>query len=396
MSEIDVGSFVDGQVEAVRRALKGEKAIIAVSGGVDSTVSALITHRAAGENLSCVFVDDNFMRLGEPDKVRDLLSSPPLGLPIKILDEKNRFMSALKGLSDAEEKRKAFREAFYQTLSDAAKAEGCKYLIQGTIRADVIETQGGIKTQHNVLGQIGIDTEKVFGFTVIEPVASLFKNQVREIARHLGAPSEISERQPFPGPGLSVRVVGEITEDKLTELKKATAITENALKEFKPDQYFAAIFSGESKRASEIITRKVANSLNLQPSRIEVEILREKGTGVIMGRRAYGDVIAVETGDDPGGAQRIEYATLKGMRSKIQGEQATATRILYLLGKREGKDPIVALRAVKTKDFITASLAEIPLEILRKTAKKILSECANISKVYLDITPKPPGTIEFE
>ncbi|MCW4036089.1 MAG: hypothetical protein NWE75_02755, partial [Candidatus Bathyarchaeota archaeon] len=237
MSDLDVPAFVGRQIEAIKNALGGEKALIAVSGGVDSTVSAMLTHRAIGDNLVCVFIDDNFMRLGEPDSVKAMLSVPPLNLPVKVLNERGRFTEALAGLSDAEEKRKVFRDAFYQTLSDAAWAEECSFLVQGTIKADVDETKGGIKTQHNILEQIGIDTVERFGFKVIEPIASLYKHHVREVARYLGVPLEVSERQPFPGPGLSVRVVGEVTADTLDQLKAATSVVEDALKKEKPSQY---------------------------------------------------------------------------------------------------------------------------------------------------------------
>ncbi|MCW3992108.1 MAG: hypothetical protein NWE79_05325, partial [Candidatus Bathyarchaeota archaeon] len=199
MSELDVEAFVDKQVEAIRETLGEERALIAVSGGVDSTVCAVLTRMAIGDNLICTFIDDNFMRLGEPDRVKAMLSAPPLNLPVKILDERKRFTEALAGLRDAEEKRKAFREAFYKTLSDSAKAENCRYLVQGTIKADIDETKGGIKTQHNILEQIGINPVERYGYKIIEPIASLYKYQVRKVARFLGTTAETSERQPFPG-----------------------------------------------------------------------------------------------------------------------------------------------------------------------------------------------------
>ncbi|MCJ7574643.1 hypothetical protein MUO93_10350, partial [Candidatus Bathyarchaeota archaeon] len=183
MSGFNAQLFVEKQVAAVREALGGEKALVAVSGGVDSTVSAVITHRAIGGNLACVFIDDNFMRLGEPERVKQLLSSPPLSLPLKVLDERERFMKALKGLRDAEEKRKAFRDTFYSALSDAARREGCRYLVQGTIKADIEETTAGIKTQHNILEQIGINPVERYGYRVVEPLVALYKWQVREVAR---------------------------------------------------------------------------------------------------------------------------------------------------------------------------------------------------------------------
>ncbi len=393
---LEVSAFVEGQIEAVRSVLGGERALIAVSGGVDSTVSAVITYRAIGENLVCVFIDDDFMRLGEPDTVKATLSELPLNLPVKIMDERERFMEALMGLSDAEEKRKAFREAFYQTLGEAAEREGCRFLVQGTIKADVVETEGGIKTQHNVLEQIGIDPVERFGFKVIEPVAALYKHQVREVARYLGVPPEISERQPFPGPGLSVRVVGEIIPEKLEELKKATAIVEEGFKPHGPDQYFAAVLSGEAKDAPQILLREATEALNLDPSQVKARYLKEKATGIIDGKRAYGFVATVEATDQSGRSLDLGYEALERMRSRVQQNYPEVTRVLYLVEGGEKEGYIIALRAVKTKDFITASLAEIPWPTLKEVSKKILNTCLKVSRIYFDVTPKPPATIEFE
>jgi len=396
MSELNIPVFIERQVEAVRKALGGEKALIAVSGGVDSTVSAVITNRAMGDNLVCVFIDDNFMRLGEPDRVRATLSSPPLSLPVKVLNEGQRFMDALRDLGDAEEKRKAFREAFYRTLGDAAEREGCRFLVQGTIKADVDETEGGIKTQHNVLEQIGIDPVERFGFKVIEPIAALYKHQVREVARHLGAPPEVSERQPFPGPGLSVRVVGEIVTEKLDELKKATAIIEDGLKVHSPDQYFGAIFSGETSEAPRALANDAAEALNADVSRVEALFLGEKATGIVDGVRAYGHVAAVKVLDPSGGLLKLGYGELETMRKTVQEGNHNVTRVLYFVGGVERAGYTLALRAVKTRDYITASLAEIPWRSLSEVSSRILDSCPKVSRVYYDVTPKPPGTIEFE
>ena len=393
---LEVSAFVEGQIEAVRSVLGGERALIAVSGGVDSTVSAVITYRAIGENLVCVFIDDDFMRLGEPDTVKATLSELPLNLPVKIMDERERFMEALMGLGDAEEKRKAFREAFYQTLGEAAEREGCRFLVQGTIKADVVETEGGIKTQHNVLEQIGIDPVERFGFKVIEPVAALYKHQVREVARYLGVPPEISERQPFPGPGLSVRVVGEIIPEKLEELKKATAIVEEGFKPHGPDQYFAAVLSGEAKDAPQILLREATEALNLDPSQVKARYLKEKATGIIDGKRAYGFIATVEATDQSGRSLDLGYEALERMRSRVQQNYPEVTRVLYLVEGGEKEGYIIALRAVKTKDFITASLAEVPWPTLKEVSKRILNTCLKVSRIYFDVTPKPPATIEFE
>ncbi|MDP2899454.1 MAG: ATP-binding protein [Candidatus Bathyarchaeota archaeon] len=389
MSGFDAKTFLDKQIVATREALGKEKALIAVSGGVDSTVSAAITHRAIGGNLSCVFIDDNFMRLGEPERVEQLLSSPPLGLPVKVLDERDRFMAALKGLKDAEEKRKAFRDTFYKALSDAAKREKCMHLVQGTIRADIEETAAGVKTQHNILEQIGINPVEKYGFRVVEPLVALYKWQVREVARIIGMPEELSERQPFPGPGLSVRVVGEITPEKLDEEKKATVIAEEYLAPLKPSQFFAAIFGSAPTRRDEVISAEVSEDLGISP--VEADVLSEKATGVVDGKRTYGDVVLL----DLAGAKPA-HGKLQRAREMLQGDHPDVTRVLVKLGAREGRGYRVTLRAIKTRDFLTAEVVSVPWRTLEEASEKILEKCPRVSAVYYDVTPKPPATVEFE
>ena len=396
MSELDVEAFVQRQVDAIREALGDEKALIAVSGGVDSTVCAVLTHMAIGGNLICAFIDDNFMRLGEPERVRAMLSASPLSLPVKILDERRRFMGALAGLEDAEEKRKAFRETFYQTLSDAARAEGCRYLVQGTIKADIEETRGGIKTQHNILEQIGIDPVERFGYKVIEPIASLYKYQVREVARFLGAPAEASERQPFPGPGLSVRVPGEISQEKLEQLKASTEVVERGLGEFKPAQYFSAIFDGKAGPAPESVVGAAAEALMVDRSRISASYLKERGTGMIDGIRTYGYIAGIEIKDEDGKPARLAYEELNLMRTAVQSPGTGVSRVLYLVTDREGEGYYVTMRAVETRDFLTARITEVPWDALRSTADGVLEACPKVAKVFYDVTPKPPATVEFE
>ena len=397
MSELDVASFVKAQVKMIEEALGNEKALIAVSGGVDSTVSAILTHKALGDNLICAFIDDNFMRLGEPDRVKAMLSAPPLNLPVGILNERERFMKALKGLVDAEDKRKAFRETFYQTLSDAALAEECKYLVQGTIKADIEETQGGIKTQHNILEQIGINPVEKFGYKVIEPIKSLYKYQVREVARYLGAPEIASERQPFPGPGLSVRVVGEITDDKLDQVKVATSVVEESFLMLKPAQYFTAILSGGSYEVPKILKREAVEAINREGIQVYTRYLSEKATGIVEGNRAYGLVSTFKVLDYSDNVVQLDYEILDVMRSKIQESFPEITRVLYQIGGRpDGEGYIIAMRSVETQDFLTAEITEVPWDILISTANKILTACPKVDKVYYDITPKPPATVEYE
>ncbi|NIR87319.1 GMP synthase, partial [Candidatus Bathyarchaeota archaeon] len=364
MQKFDPKKFVNKQIKEIRKVVGRERALIAVSGGVDSTTSAALTHRAIGENLLCIMLDDAFMREREPERVAQLLSSPPLNLPIKVLNAQDRFLNALKGLRDAEEKRKAFRETFYKTLSETAEKEGCRFLVQGTIAADIVETTGGVKTQHNVLSQLGINTIQRYGYQVVEPVASLYKGQVREVARYLRVPPEISERQPFPGPGLSVRVVGEIRVDKLESLKRATVITEESLAKHKPSQYFAVIIDNTEKPWHPNLLRMretTARFLNVPSRHISVKVFQDRATGVKAGERRYGEIAAVKAQTANDDMHQPPIRDLVFLQTKIIAENPSFTRILYGVHETAQKQPyVIAIRAIQTQDFLTASVTEIP------------------------------------
>lgn len=398
--KFDPQEFVEKQTKEIRKTLGDERALVAVSGGVDSTTCAALTHRALGENLLCVMLDDAFMRKGEPERVARLVSQPPLQLPIKILNVQERFLEALEGLRDAEEKRKAFRETFYDTLRETAEEEGCQFLVQGTIAADIVETTGGVKTQHNVLAQMGINPIARFGFQVIEPLASLYKGQVRKVARYLGVPSEISERQPFPGPGLSVRIVGEIRADKLEMLKRATAIAEEELAKSPPSQFFAVIVENAerllySKLAG--LPEMIGEFLDVLPDYVSVKVFRDKATGVKEGQRLYGDILAIKAEDEKGHILKTPIESLVGLQAKIVKENPSFTRVLYAIDETGGKQAYsIVVRAVETVDFLTAAVADVLWTSLEKIAYRILESCPRVSSVYYDVTPKPPATIEFE
>ncbi|MDH5782464.1 MAG: GMP synthase [Candidatus Bathyarchaeota archaeon] len=400
MQEFDPQEFVNKQVAGIRNVVNDEKALIAVSGGVDSTTCAVLAHRALGENLLCVTLDDAFMRTGEPERIAQLLSQPPLNLPMKILNVQKHFLSALEGLRDAEEKRKAFRETFYKTLSETARKESFIFLIQGTIRADIDETTRGIKTQHNVLSQMGISPAERYGFQLIEPLMSIYKPQVREVARHLGIPPELSERQPFPGPGLSVRVVGQNRTDKLESLKKATAITEENLAKHRPNQYFATIIDNEEKPHHQRLTHMreiVAQHLDVPSRHVFVKVFQDKATGMKGGVRHYGEIAAVKVQTTNGHVHQPPIQDLVDLQTKIIRANPSLTRVLYAVQETSQKQPyVVTIRAVQTHDFLTAEVSDIPWTTLSQTAQNVLKACSNVSCVYYDVTPKPPATIEME
>ncbi|HDM37019.1 MAG TPA: glutamine-hydrolyzing GMP synthase subunit GuaA [Candidatus Syntrophoarchaeum butanivorans] len=302
---MDYKKLIEDAVKRIREECRG-KAIIALSGGVDSSVSAVLAHRAIGEDLIPIFVDTGFMREGEPERIREVFGD----MNLRVVDARERFLKALEGVSDPEEKRKIIGETFIRIFEEEARKVGARYLIQGTIYPDRIESEGGIKSHHNVGGlPINIEFDGI-----IEPIADLYKDEVRILARELGLPPEISERMPFPGPGLAVRIIGEVTREKLEVVRRANTIVEEELREFKPWQAFAAVV--------------------------------ERGTGV------KGDV-------------------------RVHGW-------------------IVAVRAVESRDGMTASPIEIPWDRLRRISSRITGEIPDVARVVYDITPKPPATIEYE
>ena len=231
VEKLDVDSFIAEQTEAIKSAVGDGLAVNALSGGVDSSAVTLLGHRAIGDRLKTYFVDHGLMREGEPQFVVDTFKK--LGVHVELVDARQEFFAALKGLSDPEEKRKiGITRTFYQDVfARIVRESGAKFLLQGTILTDVEETVAGIKAQHNVLEQMGIDTEEAYGYTVLEPVIQLRKPAVRLVAEALGLPESISQRPPFPGPALTARVVGEATPERIELVRQATVILEAELAE---------------------------------------------------------------------------------------------------------------------------------------------------------------------
>lgn len=396
----DAQKFVETAAANLKKNVGGERALVAVSGGVDSVTCAVLTHKAIGERLVCVILDDAFMRQGEPEYVASTMSKPPFRVPMKIVNVRERFLKTMSSLRDAEEKRKMFRETFYQVLGETARNEKCKVLVQGTIRADVMETVGGVKTQHNVLEQMGINPMERFGFKVVEPLLPLLKEQVRMVARHLGLPAEFSERQPFPGPGLSVRVVGQIRPDKLDTLKKASTIVEHEFSKHKPGQYFAVIVDNEeaAQQTRGIqIQETVARLLNVPSRNVSVKIFADKATGVEGGKRRYGDIVGLVVQTVDGKLHQTSIQSIISLQAAIITENPGVARVFYAVRNAAKKKPyVIGMRAVETKDFLTAAVSLIPWATLDKAGEEIMEQCSNVSAVYYDVTPKPPATIEME
>lgn len=237
---LNTAKFISQKAGEISSLVGRGLAINALSGGVDSSAVTMLGHKAIGRRLKTYFIDNGLMREGEPCRIVSVFRK--LGVPVEITDARKEFYSALKGITDPEEKREAITQTFYKKVfGRLVKKSRAKYLLQGTILTDVDETVAGIKRQHNVFEQLGIDPKKAFGYRIIEPLVELRKDGVRKVARALGLPQSIYKRMPFPGPALAARVIGEATPERLAIVRRATAILEEELKGVCAFQYMAIL-----------------------------------------------------------------------------------------------------------------------------------------------------------
>jgi len=367
----DPAKYVEKSVDELRRTYGSAKNVLAaVSGGVDSVTSAVLVKKALGSVIRAVYIDTGFMRLNEGHFVRNSLRDL---IDVEVMDRSSRFYDNLLGLEDAEHKRVVFRDTFYSVLSELVSEYRCDYLVQGTIKADVVETVGGVKTQHNVLSR---ELQERYGVRVIEPLKDLYKHEVRAVARYLGIPESIVNRQPFPGPGLLVRTVGRFTLEKLDVVRKATDIVEKFLKGVGASQYFAAAWDFDLG-SQELVC--------LSPGKcIEFGEFRVPATGVKEGKRVYSSIGLLRDVSDLGESEIL-----------VLVDRAGVSRFVLLLDERDSGEYFVSVRAVSTSDFIEARIVKPPESILRDLASHIL-KIDGVKAVGFDITPKPPATIEYE
>ena len=237
---LDTKEFIKEKAAEISQIVGKGVAINALSGGVDSSAVTMLGHMALQERLKTYFIDNGIMREGEPQFIASVFKK--LGVNVEIVDAQDEFFNALKGIIDPEEKREAITQTFYKKVfGRLVKESGAKYLLQGTILTDIDETVAGIKRQHNVFEQLGIDPQEKFGYKIIEPLVQLRKDGVRKVAEATGLPASIFNRMPFPGPALSARVIGEATRERIALVRKATSILEADLASVKAFQYMAIL-----------------------------------------------------------------------------------------------------------------------------------------------------------
>ncbi len=298
---MDCRKFVDERIAEIRRTVGKGKAITALSGGVDSSVTTVLGHRALGNRLKVIFVDSALMREGEPQRV--VRTFARMGIKVDLVDAQREFLSALAGLTDPEEKRQAVTDTFYsKVFSRLVKKSGAKFLLHGTILTDIEETVAGIKRQHNILTQLGIDTKKAYGYTIVEPLKTIRKDDVRKVAKFLRLPVDITKRIPFPGPALAARIVGEVTRQRLETVRKATVIVEQELGKSGAFQYFAVL-------------------------------LNDRATGIRNNKREFGQIIVVRCVESTDAriatATEIPWKKLNQICKRIITEIPDINRCLY-------------------------------------------------------------------
>jgi len=239
-NELEPERFIDEKIEEISKTVGEGLAISALSGGVDSSTVTILGHKALGTRLKAYFIDNGIMRQGEAENIISTFGS--LGVTVERVNAQKKFFNALKGIVDPEKKREAITQTFYKDVfADILRESNARYLLQGTILTDVEETVAGIKRQHNVFEQLGINPEEAFGYRIVEPLIQLRKDSVRIIAKSLGLPESIYNRPPFPGPALAARVIGEVTPERIEIVRKATEIVEEELENTSAFQYMAIL-----------------------------------------------------------------------------------------------------------------------------------------------------------
>ena len=306
LNELDTEKFISEKGQEISSMVGEGISINAFSGGVDSAVVTILCHRALGARLKTCFIDTGLMREKEPEYIVSLFKA--LGVPVELIDAQKTFFDALKGQTDPEKKREAITRSFYKDVfGKLVRDTGARYLLQGTNFTDIEETVAGIKRQHNILEQLGIDPEEMYGYRVIEPLIQLRKSAIRKLGQSLGLPEEIYNRPPFPGPALAARVIGEVTPERVKLVRNATTIVEEELSHSRAFQYLAILHE-------------------------------DRVTGIRDGKRDYGFQIEVRCWESTdakiGSPTRLSYDILDRLAQRITTEVPGVVSVTYNITKK--------------------------------------------------------------
>ncbi len=306
LENLNTTEFIEKKIAEISSVVQSGSAVNALSGGVDSAAVTMLAHRALGKRLRSLFIDTGLMRQDEPQTIVSWFEK--LGVTVEIIDARDQFFAALKGKTDPEDKRNAITETFYKDVFGKLVREmGAKHLFQGTNYTDIEETVAGIKRQHNILEQIGIDPLKSYGYNVLEPLIALRKPAIRTIAKVVGLPEEIYARPPFPGPALAARVIGEVTPERVETVRQATKIVEDSLSATGAFQYLAILHD-------------------------------DRVTGIREGKRDFGLQIEIRCWDSEdaktGSPTRLPYPVLEKMADEITAQVGGVVNVTYNITKK--------------------------------------------------------------
>ncbi len=392
-------SFVQDSIQAIREKVGSGKVLCALSGGVDSSVAAVLMSKAVGQQLTCVFVDHGLLRKNEGDEVEEVFGEKgDHSLNFIRVNAQDRFYVKLAGVDEPEQKRKIIGAEFIRVFEEEAKKIGAvDFLVQGTIYPDVVESGLGgesavIKSHHNVGGL----PDHVEFREIIEPLRNLFKDEVRKVGLELGIPGHLVFRQPFPGPGLGIRIIGDVTSEKVRIVQDADFIfREEVAREVQKWRESASCVERT------VINESAEGALDRKPGETpSFKSAAEPRSGELSCRRDSEEAQSVKSAVEPRLGELSYRRNSEGENPPWMPDQYFAAlsnmRSVGVMGDERTYDYAVVLRAVKTIDFMTAEASDLPWELLQRTMNRIVNEVRGVNRVLVDVTSKPPGTVEME
>jgi GMP synthase (glutamine-hydrolysing) len=389
----DAERFIRGNLSEINSAVGGERILLACSGGVCSNVMATLVLKATGESkINSLFVDTGFMRENEVERVSEILTRAPLKLDLKVMNARKQFMRSVERAETSIQKKKMFYEVFNGILRDFAAEQKAGVIIMGTAatgRAPEIPSESPRSKPNSKSNPL-----------LLEPLIDLNRGQVLDVARKLELPPRLTDANPFPAPGLMIRVAGKVNDDKIKEVKQATNIVEEELQYVKPSQYFAAIIEerDEVEPKIEKIKERISDLLDVGTSQVEVKVPQSRVAGLEDGRSVDQKALAIRvTLLKSKELLEPDYESLTELSAELKHRHKDFTRFFYSVTEKPKNGKYMAIiRAVETEDFTKARIARLDFGKLRSIATRIMNESGKISSVYYDLTSNPPAMIEVE